>query len=159
MPPCGVLMDRSDIRRFSVLGVMAMMLILGCRSAFALDPSLKPSQYLVDNWQIPEGLPQTSAQAIARTPDGYLWIGTQEGLARFDGVRFSVFLSGKDLDIPNKHISTLFVDAAGRLLVALVFIIEAVVRARRALRPRRQQPDQQRQAAAVAERALRGVVD
>jgi len=96
---------------------MAMMLILGCRSAFALDPSLKPSQYLVDNWQIPEGLPQTSAQAIARTPDGYLWIGTQEGLARFDGVRFSVFLSGKDLDIPNKHISTLFVDAAGRLWV------------------------------------------
>jgi ligand-binding sensor domain-containing protein len=85
--------------------------------ARALDPSLRPTQYVLDNWQIPEGLPQTSAQTIARTPDGYLWIGTQEGLARFDGVRFVVFDSGNEPAIPNKHIAVLYVDRAGRLWV------------------------------------------
>jgi len=86
-------------------------------SARALDPSLQPSQYVLDNWQIPEGLPQSSAQAIARTPDGYLWIGTQEGLARFDGARFTVFDGSREPAIPNKHISVLHVDPTGRLWI------------------------------------------
>jgi ligand-binding sensor domain-containing protein/signal transduction histidine kinase/CheY-like chemotaxis protein/HPt (histidine-containing phosphotransfer) domain-containing protein len=97
--------------------VLAILLSIVSHTALALDPSLRLSQYLVENWQIQDGLPQTSVQAIARTPDGYLWVGTQEGLARFDGVRFTVFASGKDADIPNKYISTLFVDAGGRLWV------------------------------------------
>src|ERR1700730_17407893 len=42
-------------------------------------------------WRIEDGLPQNKIQAITQTPDGYLWIGTSEGLARFDGVRFTVF--------------------------------------------------------------------
>ncbi len=42
-------------------------------------------------WRIEDGLPQNKIQAIAQTPDGYLWVGTSEGLARFDGVRFTVF--------------------------------------------------------------------
>jgi ligand-binding sensor domain-containing protein len=97
--------------------LLAVALIVACGHAFALDPSLQPTQYVLDNWQIPEGLPQTSAQAIARTPDGYLWIGTQEGLARFDGVRFTVFDSSNEAAIPNKHISALLVDRAGRLWI------------------------------------------
>lgn len=100
-----------------IRGLLAVLLVAVCGHALALDPSLQPSQYVLDNWQIPEGLPQTSAQAIARTPDGYLWIGTQEGLARFDGVRFTVFDSGNEAAIPNKHISVLFVDRAGRLWI------------------------------------------
>ena len=73
------------------IAILAILLFGAWTPALALDPSLQPSQYILDNWQIPEGLPQTSVQAIARTPDGYLWVGTQEGLARFDGVRFTVF--------------------------------------------------------------------
>ena len=46
-------------------------------------------------WQTDEGLPNNRVQAIAQTPDGYLWVGTQEGLARFDGVEFTTF---EDLD-------------------------------------------------------------
>src|ERR1700675_2692156 len=113
---CGVWMVRGYMRLCSNC-VLAILLSIVSRAALALDPSLRLSQYLVENWQIQDGLPQTSAQAIARTPDGYLWVGTQEGLARFDGVRFTVFVSGKDVDIPDKHISTLFVDAGGRLWV------------------------------------------
>ena len=96
---------------------VAMLLILVSFSAQALDPSLKLSQYVLDNWQILQGLPQSSAQTIARTPDGYLWVGTQEGLARFDGVRFVVFDHANEPAIPDKHISVLHVDAAGRLWI------------------------------------------
>src|SRR5260221_11260876 len=42
-------------------------------------------------WRTEDGLPQNKIQAIAQTPDGYLWIGTSEGLARFDGIRFVTF--------------------------------------------------------------------
>ena len=95
----------------------AMLLIMVSLSAHALDPTLKLSQYVLDNWQIPQGLPQSSAQAIARTPDGYLWVGTQEGLARFDGVRFVVFDHANEPAIPDKHISVLYLDTGGRLWI------------------------------------------
>ena len=42
-------------------------------------------------WQTQHGLPQNSVNAIVRTRDGYLWLGTFEGAARFDGVRFTTF--------------------------------------------------------------------
>jgi len=112
----GVRMFRTN-KPFCSIRVLAILLIAVSHTSFALDPSLQPSQYVLDNWQIPEGLPQTSVQAIARTPDGYLWVGTQEGLARFDGVRFTVFDTGNEPAIPDKYISVLFVDRAGRLWI------------------------------------------
>ena len=107
----------SGYRRWCSICVLAILSSGVSRTSLALDPSLRLSQYLLENWQVQDGMPQTSAQAIARTPDGYLWIGTQEGLARFDGVRFTVLVGGKDIDIPSKYISALFVDAGGRLWV------------------------------------------
>ena len=98
-------------------GLWMTLLIVIAHRAFALDPSLALSQYVLDNWQIPDGLPQTSAETLARTADGYLWIGTQEGLARFDGVRFTVFDSESEPAIPNKQISALFLDANQRLWI------------------------------------------
>ncbi len=97
--------------------MLLVWLLAVCSAAHALDPSLALSQYGLDNWQIPEGLPQSSAQAIARTPDGYLWIGTQEGLARFDGISFTVYDRDNEPALPSKYISTLFVDHAGRLWI------------------------------------------
>ncbi len=107
----------SGFRRAALGLVLATLGGLSSSPVAALDPSLKPSQYVADNWQIPEGLPQTSAQAVTRTPDGYLWIGTQEGLARFDGVRFTVYDGSTEAAIPNKHIAVLYVDRAGRLWI------------------------------------------
>ena len=60
-------------------------------SAVALDPSRKVADYLIDFWQEDAGLPQKFVYVIRQTSDGYLWIGTRGGLARFDGVRFTVF--------------------------------------------------------------------
>jgi len=107
-------------RRAARLGVGLWVLALGVlcpHTAQALDPKLLPSQYVLDRWQAAEGLPQTSAQAIARTPDGYLWVGTQEGLARFDGGRFVVFDTETTPGIPNKYITVLHVDRSGRLWI------------------------------------------
>jgi len=53
-----------------------------------LDPSKAVTQYAADAWGLDDGLPQSTVESIARTTDGHLWLGTQEGLARFDGVRF-----------------------------------------------------------------------
>src|SRR5437867_5971338 len=48
-------------------------------------------EYRVTHWTAERGLPQNAIKALLQTRDGYLWIGTLNGLARFDGVRFKVF--------------------------------------------------------------------
>src|SRR5580704_8799641 len=96
---------------------LALMLLIVCGSATALDPSRQPSQYVLENWQVAEGLPQASALAIARTPDGYLWVGTQEGLARFDGVRFTVFDTNNEPAFSDNYVSAVLVDRSGLLWV------------------------------------------
>ncbi|MCK6548400.1 ATP-binding protein [Myxococcota bacterium] len=65
--------------------------MLGVRPAAALDPSYAPSQYA--QWVLDEatGLPQLSASSFAETPDGRLWIATQEGLVRWDGATAQVY--------------------------------------------------------------------
>ena len=55
------------------------------------DPNLAFTQFVHDVWTTDDGLPQNSINAIARTRDGYLWLGTEAGLARFDGSRFVVY--------------------------------------------------------------------
>ena len=56
-----------------------------------MDPSLAITQYARDTWGNDDGLPQASVTAVIQTRDGYLWLGTQEGVARFDGRQFHVF--------------------------------------------------------------------
>ena len=69
----------------------AVCLGLLCSRAQALNPATALSQYGRDVWDGDSGLPQNSVDAILQTRDGYLWLGTQEGLVRFDGVRFTVY--------------------------------------------------------------------
>jgi hypothetical protein len=72
--------------------VIAAAVALACAGAArALDPARQMSQYVHDVWTTNEGLPQDSVNAVAQTPDGYLWVATQEGLARFDGISFTTF--------------------------------------------------------------------
>src|SRR5215212_9998360 len=87
------------------------------RPAQALDPHLAVSQYVFDNWQIQQGLPQNSVEALARTPDGYLWLASHEGLVRFDGVRFTVFDRDNTPQLRSRVITSLHVDRSGRLWI------------------------------------------
>ncbi len=59
--------------------------------AAALEPAKALTQYLQTSWTSESGLPQNTVHAIAQTSDGYIWFGTEEGLARFDGTHFVVF--------------------------------------------------------------------
>ena len=67
--------------------------VLGQSAVASLDPSKALTQYVHESWQVDEGLPQNSVNAIAQAEEGYLWLGTQEGLVRFDGLVFTVFSS------------------------------------------------------------------
>lgn len=62
-----------------------------CTRTFALDPQARFPDYVRDNWNIESGLPQISALSITQDGTGYIWVGTQSAIARFDGVRFTVF--------------------------------------------------------------------
>lgn len=77
--------------------------------AGAVGPERRLPQFVHDSWQTKDGLPQNSVYAIAQTPDGYLWLGTLGGLARFDGVRFTQFTAENTPQIRNNDIRTLFV--------------------------------------------------
>ncbi len=87
------------------------------RDARALDGSRAITQYIQRHWSIDQGLPQRDATSVVQTPDGYIWIGTRGGLARFDGVRFTVFTSATVPEIRQDYVWTLFVDREGTLWI------------------------------------------
>jgi len=96
----------------------AVVLAAAClpREASALDPSRAISQYVQSVWRVEEGLPHNTVRAIKQTRDGYLWLGTYGGLARFDGVRFKVF-DNRNSALTNNEIRALHEDAHGILWV------------------------------------------
>jgi signal transduction histidine kinase/ligand-binding sensor domain-containing protein len=70
-------------------GVVALALLFAACRADALDPSRTLTQSLHRIWQVPQGLPQATIYCVLQAHDGYLWLGTQTGLVKFDGVRFT----------------------------------------------------------------------
>lgn len=107
------------MRRRRVRGIAARVIVLIAlsRPALALDPARALTQYMRENWQTEQGLPQNAVGAIQRTRDGYLWVGTEEGLARFDGVRFVVFNRHSTAAFAGDSVNTLHEDSRGRLWV------------------------------------------
>ena len=97
--------------------ILLIHFLLYCSSTFALDPNKAITQYVRDSWQVENGLPQNSAMCILQTRDGYLWIGTEEGLARFDGVRFKVFDKSNTKEIEENWMNGLAQDRNGTLWI------------------------------------------
>jgi ligand-binding sensor domain-containing protein len=97
----------------AVLGALAGLIAV---PASALEPSRPLSHYGLDAWRTTDGLPQNSVQAILQTGDGYLWVGTVEGLARFDGLAFTTFDTSNSA-IRRNDITCLQEDRAGALWV------------------------------------------
>jgi ligand-binding sensor domain-containing protein len=93
------------------------MLLACCPCAFALDPSLDISQYAHTAWKIREGFTKGTITTIAQTPDGYLWLGTEFGLLRFDGVRTVPWQPPPDQHIPSSTILRLLVARDGALWI------------------------------------------
>src|SRR5262249_48115931 len=113
------LMDRVRSRRGPFAhGIVLAFTLLVCRSAFALDPALDISQYAHTSWKNRDGFSKGRITALAQTPDGYLWIGTELGLSRFDGVRNVSWQPPSGQSLPSPFIRSLLVTRDGRLWIA-----------------------------------------
>ena len=90
-------------------------LIIALFVFFYKDSIAQSSNY--DNWQVKDGLPQNTINEIIQTRDGYIWLATEGGLARFDGVKFTVFNSTNVPQIKSNRIERVFETANGDLII------------------------------------------
>ena len=84
-----------------------------------LDPSKAISQYAIDQWTTEDGLPMKRVSSVTQTADGYIWLGTQEGLVRFDGFDFVVF-DKRHTGLESKTITCIFEDSRGILWIGTI---------------------------------------
>src|SRR5215470_3686301 len=97
--------------------VCTIAVCLAASSAGALDSRKAITQYAHQAWKTDQGLPQNSIQAILQTRDGYLWLGTERGLVRFDGVQFTVLDKGNAPGLRSSNTQALLQDRDGNLWV------------------------------------------
>src|SRR5580658_7301915 len=99
-------------------GRLAIWIAAACLTlpAWGLDPHKTLTQYSRHVWGQQDGLPQDTIKSITQTSDGYLWLGTDEGLARFDGFEFKVF-SRPGSDLPTNSIAALAASPDGTLWI------------------------------------------
>jgi ligand-binding sensor domain-containing protein/signal transduction histidine kinase len=103
-----------SVFRCAQVGISGLIFL---SSATAMCSSSGSTNYLIDVWTSNDDLPDTSVTAIAQTPDGYLWIGTGDGLARFDGVRFANFDPVNTPALKHSRVVGLFLDPRGTLWI------------------------------------------
>ena len=75
--------------------------------------------YFTRVWQVEQGLPQNKVTAVVQTRDGYLWVGTYNGLARFDGIRFTVFDENNTPELRSGRITSLSETSDGTLWIGM----------------------------------------
>lgn len=99
-----------------VMRVWIAMLLL-CSAVAALDPDRQISQYAHTAWRVQDGAFRGTPHAIAQTADGYLWIGTESGLVRFDGVKFELWTPPKGQALPSNRVYSLLGGRDGSLWI------------------------------------------
>ena len=109
----------SGISTLRVAGwTCAASLALAAAPARALDPHTALAQYGYQSWQTDAGLPQNTVHAIVQGRSGFLWIATEGGLVRFDGVDFSVYTRANTTELPSDLIDDLMEDRDGVLWIS-----------------------------------------
>lgn len=95
-----------------------LLVFLAClKPILAIDPAVSTSQYLHASWTQEEGASLPAVQALAQTPDGYLWLGTATGLIRFNGVRFVNWAPKPGEELPSENIRHLNACSQGGLWI------------------------------------------
>src|SRR5512135_2711164 len=107
-------------------GIIVILLCIAAGSGFSQRKSIK--QYVHQIWTANDGLPQNSAASIRQTRDGYVWFATQEGLARFDGVEFTVFDRTNTKELPSSWMTRMNEDGRGGLWMRPVGYAPGVLR-------------------------------
>ncbi|MGN6642685.1 MAG: ligand-binding sensor domain-containing protein, partial [Verrucomicrobiota bacterium] len=92
---------------------------MSCALARSLPAAVfaSESNFAIAVWRTEQGLPQNFIKGVLQAHDGYLWVATFNGLARFDGVRFTVFDVGNTPELRNNLVNRIFEDSQGRLWV------------------------------------------
>ncbi len=93
-----------------------LIFVLLCPQAFALNPDWNLYQFGHHTWRIDDGYLGTYASALTQDRDGYLWVGTSNGLFRFDGVRFTQWNPPDGTPLP-RSVHSLFADRDGGLWI------------------------------------------
>ena len=101
----------------ALITISTLSFLFGSPPALALDPSLEVSQYAHTTWKVRNGFSLGNIYAIAQTPDGYLWFGTELGLVRFDGVRSTPWQPPAGQHLPIESINALLVTRDGTLWI------------------------------------------
>src|SRR5277367_2228579 len=110
-------MERRAARRRQAKAYGALILLACCPCATAVNPSLDIDQYAHTAWTIREGFIKGVISSIAQTPDGYLWLGTEFGLFRFDGVQAIPWQPPDGEQLPDNWIDELLVARDGTLWI------------------------------------------
>jgi signal transduction histidine kinase/ligand-binding sensor domain-containing protein len=102
---------------------LASLFLACCPFAYALNPSLDVSQYGHAGWKYQDGFTKGIIYDVAQTPDGYLWLATEFGLVRFDGVKPvpwepALDPSKKAQALPSTNVRKIFVDRGGTLWIS-----------------------------------------
>src|SRR5262245_28771447 len=97
--------------------LLAWTILLSCPSVLALNPALDVNQYAHTSWKIREGFTKGVISSIAQTPDGYLWLGTEFGLVRFDGVKAVPWQPPAGQHLPSNRIFSLLGARDGTLWI------------------------------------------
>ena len=100
-----------------LLDLLISLLLLWGGPAFGLDSRKDLSQFSRELWLTENGLPQNTVHAITQTRDGFIWIATEEGLARFDGIGFTLFDKQNTAALRSNHIHCLLEDTRGYLWI------------------------------------------
>ena len=109
---------RSTAQLNIVPGMMLICVMLACcSSVWALDPALDVSQYAHEAWKTDDGFTNSEITSIAQTPDGYLWLGTELGLYRFDGLKNVQWHPPADQELPSNWIMSLLAARDGTLWI------------------------------------------
>lgn len=97
--------------------LLALLVLCGALPLHPLAPDYSLRQYTSTFWTPRHGLPQTSVNCLMQSRDGYLWLGTREGLVRFDGMRFQVYHTGNTPGLRSNYIVSLCEDRSGTLWI------------------------------------------
>jgi signal transduction histidine kinase/ligand-binding sensor domain-containing protein len=108
----------AHLTQLSALRVSFVLLCLVLLSGSLRSENAGAKRYVIDVWQGEKGLPQNTITGIAQTSEGYLWITTLDGVARFDGVRFRMFRAGDTPALGSGRVRFLFAGRHGELRFA-----------------------------------------
>ena len=110
-------LDRKPHTQTMIISACVAVLLIGVPAGLAVEPTTPLANLGRQVWAMESGLPQNTVQALAQTRDGFVWLGTEAGLVRFDGIGFQVFDRNSNPALPGNDVCCLLEAQDGALWV------------------------------------------